>query len=401
MIRSRGLCLVTGGSLGDIPIIKETKNLGFRVITSGNRPFDIGHQFSDEYIEADYTDVNELSEICVDRNIDLLISSCHDLAYIAAAKVADKLGFPGFDAPENAEILHSKNLLRAKLKELGIRTPKFADCKSLEEAFRATANIVFPVIVKPVDLTGGNGVSICRDLYSFERAFSKAFSLSKQKRVIIEEFLEGKYHGLSSLITGGEVVSYFLDDEYYVPNTFRVSATSFPSLINQFQVNSIVNDLQKLAKSLGLVDGLLHVQFLETPTGPVIIEIMRRTPGDLYPTFVRLATGVNYSRSIIKPYMGMAYDSNDLVSQSAVLKQTHSVMRYMLMSKSRGVVESFILDKDLVSESSFFTKWPGDFIDNPRIDTCAILFFVFPNAKSNMDIFYERVSHSVEVRVRL
>lgn len=140
--------------MGDIPIIREAKSLGYHVLTSGNRPSDPGHSYADEYVACDYTDANEIEKLCIESKVDVLISSCHDLAYIAASKVADKLGFAGFDTPKNAETIHSKNLLRQTLLELGIKTPPFSDCKSLEEGLLAIKGLRFPIIVKPVDLTG-------------------------------------------------------------------------------------------------------------------------------------------------------------------------------------------------------------------------------------------------------
>ncbi len=397
--KSRGVFLITGGALGDVPIIQEAKSLGYHVITSGNRPSDPGHQFADEYVKSDYTDDNQIESICKSRNVEVLVSSCHDLAYIAAAKVAARLGFPGFDTPENAEIIHSKNRLRATLAGLGIKTPNFADCKSLEDGLISIQEMRFPIIVKPVDLTGGNGISICKDKSYFERAFTKAFSMSRMNRVIVEEFLEGKYHGFSTLILQGRISSFFLDDEYYLPNTFRVSATSFPSVINFLDREKLIQDLQEMVISLKLVDGLLHVQFIETLTGPVIIEIMRRTPGDLYPKFVELATSVNYSRSILRPYMGEALSSEDLISEITIANPNDSIVRYMLMAKSRGIIENIEIGKSQLMNSCFFVRGIGDFIDNPQKDTCAILFYVQPNSNPEVNFLYDQVSSESVVRI--
>ena len=47
--------LLLGGNYSDIPIILKLKSLGYKVLTLGNRPQDLGHSFADEYIYADYS----------------------------------------------------------------------------------------------------------------------------------------------------------------------------------------------------------------------------------------------------------------------------------------------------------------------------------------------------------
>ena len=397
MTDKQHICLITGGAIGDIPIIREAKALGYWVITSGNRPQDLGHTYADEYIAADYTSSWEIQQICESRSVDHLVSSCHDLAYIAASIVAKNLGYPGFDSPEIAETLHSKNLLRLALKNIGVMTPQFADCKNLDEGLSAIKTLQFPLIVKPVDLTGGNGITLCNDKSYFERAFLKAFSLSQQNRVIVEEFLRGTYHCLSAFIFKGEIIHRFVDDEYYIHGTFRVSGTSYPTTVNENVIDELSLDLKTLIQSLSLVDGLLHVQFISTSTGPVIIEIMRRTPGDLYPNFVEYAIGINHSRNILKPYLFDPYSSTDFIESHEGRGQSYTCLRYMLMSRSRGTISSYEISNIEGLKEIFYARQIGSFIDNPRKDTCAIIFLESDNSKKPPFHFYKNVQNSSKV----
>jgi hypothetical protein len=116
MQSSSGLrVLVTGGAIGDIPTIQQAQNMGYLVFTSGNRASDPGHKLSNNYVEANYTDVNALSKVVHEFGISYLIPSCHDTAYVAAAKVAKMCGLPGFDDPEIAIMIHHKDKLAVYL----------------------------------------------------------------------------------------------------------------------------------------------------------------------------------------------------------------------------------------------------------------------------------------------
>lgn len=206
--------LVTGGSLGDVPVIQFLKLNGFRVVTSGNIPSDVGHQYGDEFISCDYTDVLGLVELCKKIKAVAIISSSHDLAAIAASKVADILGLPGYDHPKVSELIHNKDQLRNALHASGIQQPQYWIMSS-ERNLDLLETTDFPLIVKPVDLTGGNGISVCLDLYELKRSFLKAQEISPSGKVIIESFLKGTYHGVTSIIENGNVMWSFCDNEFF------------------------------------------------------------------------------------------------------------------------------------------------------------------------------------------
>jgi hypothetical protein len=126
---------------------------------------------------------------------------------------------------------------------------------------------------------------------------------------------------------------------------------------------------------------------------------MRRTPGDLYPSFVQLATGVNYAHSILKPYLEDSYSGNDLIPLNFQNKSQEITLRHMLMAKSRGVIEEFKIDKNISLKSYFFTRKIGDFIEHPRIDTCAILFYVSSKSDQDAALLYSQISSNSIVRI--
>lgn len=361
--------LVTGGSLGDVPVIQFLKLNGFRVVTSGNIPSDVGHQYGDGFISCDYTDVLGLVELCKKIKAVAIISSSHDLAAIAASKVADILGLPGYDHPKVSELIHNKDQLRNALHASGIQQPQYWIMSS-ERNLDLLETTDFPLIVKPVDLTGGNGISVCLDLYELKRSFLKAQEISPSGKVIIESFLKGTYHGVTSIIENGHVIWSFCDNEFFLYDRFRVSATTYPSSLTREQVKSIEESLSKFATFYRLVDGLLHAQILVSGQKIFVLEICRRTPGDLYPYFVAMAFNSYYIDAILSPFLGRKLPKPD--RQFSV--STNSFARFMLMPDRRGVFEGV----NNRFESDFFSVFPvireNSFIEHPRKSTLAIYF---------------------------
>ena len=69
--------LIAGGGYADIPLINAAKDLGYYVITSGNRPDELGHKESDEYRYADFSEPETMLELAKALKIDAICPCYH------------------------------------------------------------------------------------------------------------------------------------------------------------------------------------------------------------------------------------------------------------------------------------------------------------------------------------
>jgi len=373
--------LVSGGAIGDLSIVRALKKMGLTVFTSGNRPNDIAHKDADGYIPCDYTDHIGLTNICRENRINFLVPSAHDLAAVTAAKVAHTLGYPGFDTPELSEIIHSKDLLRTRYKQSGGRVPEFSIINSHQDLLTLTSKMNYPVIVKPVDLTGGTGVSICDDFEDVRKAYNKALEVSQNKRIIVEQLLMGTYHGLSCLIEAGKIVFSFADNEFYLYSKTRVSGTSFPTTVTQDSITALKSEIEKFSQENNLVDGLLHVQFIETPSGPFLLEMCRRTPGDAYPLFVSKSVGFDYSTQIVRYFLGQRF--------GGVTPENHGTChaRFVLMPRMLGSFYGIEYPEIPQLESILDFRQKGELVASTENWTAGIFFFQSGNYIFDTEFF--------------
>lgn len=81
------------------------------------------------------------------------------------------------------------------LKKAGVPTPIHGVANNLKEALEFVTRLKYPVVVKPIDLERGEGVSVnINDEKELTSAFNKAYALSKNKKVIIEKQVKGVCH---------------------------------------------------------------------------------------------------------------------------------------------------------------------------------------------------------------
>lgn len=378
---SKKKLLIVGGGYADIPLIQAAKRLGFYVITSGNRKDDLGHRYANKVNLADFSNPEAILKIAKNLKIDAICACCNDFSALSSSYVAERLELPGHDSFNISKIIHHKDLYRNFAIANKIRTPLAFGFSSINDALDNIIKLNLPIIIKPVDLTGGKGITVINKLNQVKKAIEFAFECSKTKRIVIEEFINGSCHGFSAFLYKGKVIFHFSDNEHYFINRYLVSAASTPSIIPACVEKKLIADSEKIASLLNLKDGIFHIQFILRKQEPIIIEICRRAPGDLYVKLVEYATGVDYSSYIVKASSGL--DCGDL-KQS---KTKGFYTRHCIMSSKNGVLESIVYDdsikKNIIDQ---FLWWKqGGIISNSLTAKFGIVFLKFDNKDEMLD----------------
>ena len=221
--------LFGSGSHAELPMIQEAKKAGWYVITTGTNKDGIGHGFADEYVYGDFSDKDFILNLAKEKQVDAIVSGCNDFSYIATAYACEKLGLKGHDSYETSKIIHHKDEFRKMTRKLGIRTPLVFECKDIDDLSEILKDIKYPVLVKPVDLTGGKGVKVCGSFEEIIAAAVEAFRLTREDHIIIEEYVFGTNHGASFILKDQHVIYGIFDDEQYGLNKYLVLGACSPS----------------------------------------------------------------------------------------------------------------------------------------------------------------------------
>ena len=302
--------LLLGGSHADIPLIVAAKDLGFEVITTGKKPSDLGHAFASQYIEGDFSDIQEMTELARRLLISAVCAGCNDFAAITAAFIAKQLNLPGHDSPDLSQSIHHKNRFYEIATSASVSVPLTREVTTLKQAIATAEQFGLPVIVKPTDLTGGKGISVVRRLEDLASAWDTAVSITRRDCLVVQQYITGSNHAVSVIISAGEIAFTFFDNEHYYSNKYLVGAASFPTELSLEIQSQITKSVQSLVNELQLVDGLLHLQFIVNSSQEFFfIDVCRRSPGDLYIRFVEISTGIPYPELIVRAASGLAIDS--------------------------------------------------------------------------------------------
>ena len=356
--------LILGGSHRDIPLIEASKELGYFVITLGDRSYYLGHNYSDKYYKVNFNDLIKVKEIIKSEGIDYLLPGSGEESYINTVQLAQELDIGNFDALETAKLVHNKWKFKEFCLKNSISTPNgfyYTDYLNLN-------NIEFPITVKPTNFSGGRGVDIVDNLMDLKKSLLKAKEISD--KIFLEDYIDGELIAYSVVIKDRKIAYSFTGADGTYKNRYLITS-AYPIQLELVTKNKLQEDVEKLSKLLSLVDGMFHLQVIIRDRVPYIIDVTRRIPGDFYPYLMEYCDTIEYSKAVVKSYIGEPLDG-----ELTVAEEKKFVIRHCVMSDKNGIFKEIQIDKSLKNNIIFRIdlKDKNTKITNFLTDQIAIIF---------------------------
>ena len=368
--------LFVNGSYNEIPLIKAAHELGMYVITSGNDQHGEGHKYANEYCSCDYSNKEAIYRLAKIKKVDAICSCGNDLGAISAAYACDKLGLPGHDCFENACMLHEKDKFKELVRELNLSSPKSFPFSNINKAIEHLKNVSFPQIVKPVDLGGGKGISIVNSYEAGKNAIIQAFNKSKNKHIVIEDYIEGKQQGVTCYIHNGKVVFDYSTDDFSYLNPYMVAFCFGPRCVEYAKIrDKIIMDVELIANYRKLHNGMLTIQFILKDGKPYYIETMRRCLGNMHYLCMSKDYGINFYKLFVANEAGL--DCEELIAN---IKWRGTFSGFVgLYAPKNGVIKSIDIDQNFSKTvfDSYMLYGPGYEVRDYLNDKIGNLFFSF------------------------
>jgi hypothetical protein len=284
------------------PIYSSLIACGHDVWVAGNRSGDLlARKAGANWIEQDYGQTVAIQHHVARLGIDRVVPGCTDVSIETCLRLnaGPHLG----DSPEVNTTLSNKQLFRKLCAQLDLPAPRVLEAAA------------FPLpgqfICKPVDAFSGRGMTVFdgSDLPALHQALSTARAASPTSSAIIETFVAGDLHSCTAFVENHKLTDAFFVKEGASVNPFAVDTSYVVHDMPLECIRLLCESLEKLCASLKLRDGLLHTQFILSGTKPMIIEIMRRCPGDLYSLLIEYSTGFRYAAKYASYFLGEKLDA--------------------------------------------------------------------------------------------
>jgi biotin carboxylase len=159
----------------------------------------------------------------------------------------------------------------------------------LDAVAREAASLPYPLVIKPLMLSGSRGVIRADDPRALVRAAAllgeilqqEAGSDHERSHCLVEEYLEGEEIALDGFVQNGRLLPLALFDkpEPLTGPYFEESCYITPSRLPRRLREEIVAEIERCCAAYGLVHGPIHAEARLTDRGVVLLEMAARTIG--------------------------------------------------------------------------------------------------------------------------
>ncbi|MEO1963355.1 MAG: ATP-grasp domain-containing protein [Cycloclasticus sp.] len=254
-----------------------------------------------------------------------------------AAKVAQALDLSA-NHPDSAELTRRKDLARSRLKSSNVPVPFFKLIHLRQLLSPQLVDITYPVVVKPVSMSGSKGViradnqQQCVDaLRRIEKIQAHVSEPIERDSVLLEAYISGKEVAYEGLLHKGVLKQLtifdkpdpmegpFFEETYYVTPT-RLSAK---------EQALIETRVTQACAAYGLREGPVHAELRVQEDEAYIIEIASRTIGGDCADMLKFGLNIGVEELVLLQAMGKPIDIPAL---------KHSVGVLMIPIPSQGIL---------------------------------------------------------------
>jgi carbamoyl-phosphate synthase large subunit len=184
----------------------------------------------------------------------------------------------------------------ALARELGIRQPPNGLAVSVGQAAGIAGRVGYPVLLRPSYVLGGRGMEIVYDEAGLRDYFERAVSVSHDRPVLIDRFLEDAFEADVDALCDGETVvigGVMQHIEEAGIHSGDSACVLPPYLLGDREIAELREQTKRFALALGVV-GLINVQFAILDRTVYVLEVNPRASRTV--PFVSKATGVPLAR---------------------------------------------------------------------------------------------------------
>ncbi|NLD47025.1 MAG: ATP-grasp domain-containing protein [Clostridiaceae bacterium] len=297
--------IVLGGTSPHIALIQKLKDRGYFTILIDYLDNPPAKQAADLHIQESTLDNDAVYRVAKEYDADLVMSACVDQANITACYVAEKLGLPHPYSFELASNITNKGYMKRVMFDNDIPTSKYIYLEPDQEL--PDIDLHYPVMVKPADSCAASGIKKAVGEAEMLRFYSEAKKISRNGRVVIEEFVKGDEVSVYSFVSHGKAEIIMISQRMSViegqDQVIKCYATLAPAPISKIVFEKIQSCCTKIANAFGLDNTPLHVQVMIDKDEIEIIEIAPRAGGGVSYQTIKSNTGFDILEATIDSYL--------------------------------------------------------------------------------------------------
>lgn len=292
---------------------------------------------SDEYWMISTADLDALEKKCREEGVSAVLAGISEFNIERMAELCQRLELPCWCTPESWNAIQKKHNFKRLCRENGVpvATDYYLSNPPTEEEL---AQIVYPVVIKPVDQNSNVGMSYCYNREDVIKGCEYARSLSAYDTVIVERMLDGVEYIAHYAMADGKAVLFsfaaMLSEEGYPENCYSMTTTGTDKLNHYLaEVDSAVT---RALHEAGCHEGVAWCEMILDKDGHFyLLEMGYRPTGDMIAIPLKEVAGFDTLTWLLDTAVGKKHTVNDL-PKKLTASPVSCACAYILWSKARG-----------------------------------------------------------------
>ena len=294
------------------------REMGVAITVASERRATMSETMGDRALTLRLSDPQDAAETIIARARDTpfaAIVGVDDQGVMAAALASERLGL-AHNPPAAVARTRDKAASRQALADAKVPQPRFVLLPPGADVPTATRTIGLPCVVKPLSLSGSQGVIRADDLDQARSAAERvrrilaAAGQPADAPLLLESYLPGAEVAVEGLLRSGrlEVLAIFdkpdpLEGPYF-EETLYVTPSRLPATV----LAEVSRVTARAAEALGLREGPVHAELRVSDRRVGMLELAARSIGGLCSRALRFGAGVSLEQPILRHALGLAFE---------------------------------------------------------------------------------------------
>jgi biotin carboxylase len=309
--------------------VSAARQMDVEVTVGSEQPNALARLNPTAFLTLDFHDPNQaarqVAEFAAAHPIDAVVP-VDDQATLVGAAVCQRLSLR-HNSVESVRAAGNKHSMRVMFDQAGVASPGFTLCRLDAEPGKLAGEISYPCVVKPLELSGSQGVIRADNESEFVRAVGRLTRIvqaaanrdagtrgveehrvatdqqpSLTSHFLVEDFISGPEVALEGLISRGVLQPLALFDKPdplegpFFEETIYLTPSRLPAAVQE----RIVNCTSQAVKALGLSEGPIHAEIRLGVDGLSVIEVNARSIGGQCSRVLKFGTGMSLEELIIR-----------------------------------------------------------------------------------------------------
>ena len=325
---ARVLLLIPSRTYRTHDFMEAASRLGIEVVVGSEHRSALALLMEGRQLRIDFRDLERSTQRIVafakDHPLNAVVA-VDDTGTLLAASAAAALGL-AHNPVDAVQAARDKARMRQRFHAAGLLTPTFRRVDANDDPAVVAASVRFPCVVKPIDLSGSQGVVKADDASDFPDVLARVRAIvaacqpnGGRPAVLVEDFVAGDEVAVEALLRNGELDLLAIFDKPDPLNGpfFEETIYVTPSRLTVEQQAEIRDTAARAARALGLTDGPIHAELRINDRGLWMLELAARSIGGLCSRTLRFGSGISLEELVLRHAAGLPMPAHDRERRAA------------------------------------------------------------------------------------